>query len=650
MSRSRPGADRLVALAVGLIVLAGVLGIAAGTPTGSPTVEVTLPANDVVAGEVISIEVQVSNDAELSSASTTSPALNELVTTADGVRLELRSGGTPITVRTGERAVGSIPDGTTRMVPFEVAVDGDAEPGRYNLPFELTYSHVRSVSESNGAVDEQSVTVDGYLRVRIEERARLAVVNASTDVHVGGTGTATVTVENVGSAPAREARLALRSPNADLGFGGAAEASRFLGRVDPGERRTVGYTVAASENARPAEYTAEATGTFEDDLGRTVTTDPLPVGLAPREGRRFVVVSTESETTVGGSGAVTVRLRNAGAEPVTDVSVSLRSPTPALGVDGGLSASRYVERWESGEERALAFDVAANVTAAPRSHAFEGSIAFDTPQGVRSRVGSLTVPVRIQPELAFATGGVESDLRVGREGALRGTVRNRGNRTARNAVVLVESASPNVRFDESTHPIGDLEPGAGGNFTFDARVPASAEPGPRAFTLRVRYEDEAGDQRVSDGLDLREPIGPEPDTLELRPVNATVRVDSNNRLIVEATNTGEETLEDVEARLAVDPPFTSESPSSFVEELESGETTRIAFELTVSEDAVASTHGIAVNVTAETGSGETVRTGPTLLPVTVAEEPPGTGQVGTLVAGVVVVAVLLGAGYWWLRR
>jgi hypothetical protein len=34
----------------------------------------------------------------------------------------------------------------------------------------------------------------------------------------------------------------------------------------------------------------------------------------------------------------------------------------------------------------------------------------------------------------------------------------------------------------------------------------------------------------------------------------------------------------------------------------------------------------------------------------VAEEPPGTGQVGTLVAGVVVVAVLLGSGYWWLRR
>ena len=116
------------------------------------------------------------------------------------------------------------------------------------------------------------------------------------------------------------------------------------------------------------------------------------------------------------------------------------------------------------------------------------------------------------------------------------------------------------------------------------------------------------------------------------------------------TNVGDETLEDVEGRLTVGPPFTSEAPESFVASLGPGETANLSFELTVSEDAVASTHAVAVNLTAETGADETVRTGPTLLPVTVAEEPPGTGQTGTLAAGVVVVVVLLGVGYWWLRR
>lgn len=647
MRRPGTGVGHLAPLVVVLVVL---VGVAAGTPVGSTDVDVTLPANKLVPGEATTLQVQMSNDAELFVASTTNPELNELVTTASGIRLELRSGGVPISVRTGAQAVGSLPDGAVRAVPFEVIVDEDARPGRYSIPYTLTYSHARSVTESTGGVDERRVTTEGFLRVRIEERARLAVVNASTDVRVGGSGTASVTVENVGSAPARETRLTLRSQNADFAVGETGAAGRFLGTLDPGDRRTVTYAVSASETARPGAYAAEVVGTFEDDLGRTVTTDPLPVGLRPGVGRRFVVESTASDVAVGDSGTVTVRLRNAGTETVTDASVSLRSSTTALGVDGGLVATRYVRTWAPGEVRSLTFDVATNVTAAPRIYGLETVVAFDTPEGVRSQSAPLSVGVPVQPELTFALVNVTSDLRVGREGTLGGTITNRGNRTARDAVVVVESASPNVRFAEATYPVGDLEAGTSARVTFDARVPAAAEPGPRAFTVRVRYEDDEGDPAVSDGIDLRREVGPEPDLVDLRPVDATFRVDSSNRLVVEVTNVGDERLEDVEGRLTVDPPFTSEAPESFVGSLDPGETARFGFELTVSEDAVESTHAVAANVTAETADDERVASGPTLIPVRVVEEPPGTGQVGTLAAGVVVVVVVLVAGYWWLRR
>jgi hypothetical protein len=636
-----------VSLGVVLVVL---VGVAAGTPVGSPDVDVTIPSNKLLAGEETTLEVQVANDAELLAASTTDPTLNGLVTTADGVRLELRSGGTPISVRTGEQALGSLEDGATRTVGFEVSVDEDARPGRYSIPYSLTYTHVRSVSESTGAVDERRVTTEGFLRVRIEERARLAVVNASTDVRVGASGTASVTVENVGSAPARETRLRLRSPNGDLGVGAAGESSRFVGTLRPGERRTVAYVVTASETARPAPYTVEVVGTFEDGLGRTVTTDPLPVGLRPDVGRRFVVVATASDVTVADTGTVTVRLRNDGTETVTDASVSLRSSTAALGVDGGPVASRYVGTWGPGEVRSLTFDVVTNATAAPRTYALEGIVAYDTPEGVRSQSAPVAVGVPVRPELTFALTNVSADLRVGREGALRGTLTNRGDRPARNTVVVLESASPSVRFPESTYPVGDLGPGASAEFAFDARVPATADPGPRAVTVRVRYEDDDGDPGESDGLDLQPMVDPESDLVELRPVDATFRIDSDNRLVVEVTNVGDERLQDVEGRLDTGPPFTSEAPASYVATLDPGETARFGFELTVSEDAVPSTHAVAVNVTAETVDDEPVTSGRTLLPVTVIEDPPGTGQVGTLAAGVVVVVVLLGAGYWWLRR
>ena len=637
----------VVSIVVVLVLLGGV---AAATPVGIPDIDVTLPDQRVAPGEATTLEVQVSNDAELVTASTTNPTLNERVTTASGVTLEVWSRGGPVSVRTREVAVGGIPDGVVRTVGVEVAVDEDAEPGRYTLPFRVTYTHTRSISESNGVVDETTETFEGVLDVRVERRARLAVVNASTDVRVGGSGTASVTVENVGSATARDARLTLRSSNADLGFGGAPSASRVVGTLDPGERRTVSYAVSAGETARPGPYAVEAVGTFDDRLGRSVTTGPLAVELRPDVGGRFAVVSTESEAIVGGTGSVTVRVRNTGREALTDASLSLGSPTPALGVDGGPVASRYVGSWQAGEVRSLTFDVTATPTAAARSYALEGSVTFDTPEGVRSRSAPLTVAVPVDPELEFALDDVESTLRVGREGTLQGTVRNRGDRTAENAVVVVESASSSVQFTEPVRPVGDLEAGSSAAFEFDARVPRSADPGPRAFTVRVRYEDDAGRDHESDTLELDGTVGPEPELVDIEPVDATFRIDSDNRLVVRVTNVGGEPLEDLDARLTVGPPFTSEAPTAFVDELGPGASAELAFELTVSEDAVASTHAVAVNLTAETGADETVRSGPTLLPVTVAEEPPGTGQTGTLAAGVVVVVVLLGAGYWWLRR
>ena len=641
------GRGVLPALVVCLLVLAGV---AAGTPVGSPTVEVTLPDARVSPGEATTLELQVSNDAELSLASTTNPALNERVTTASGVTVRVRSGSSPLGVRTGEVTVGSLPDGAVRTVGVEVVIDEDAEPGRYRLPYRVEYTYTRSIAEANGVVEERTVTEERHVSVRVVEEARLAVVNVSTDVRVGGSGTASLTVENVGSATARDSRLALGSRNADVTFGGAADASRFVGTLDPGERRTVAYAVTVDGTARPGPYAVEAVGTFEDRNGRTVTTDPLPVAIRPGVGPRFVVVSVGGDPVVGGTGTVTVEVRNAGGEDLTDAAVSLRSGTPALSVDGGPVASRYVGSWPAGEVRSVGFDVAADTAAAARSYALEGAVAYDTPEGVRSRAGPLTVPVPVGPDLEFALESVESDLRVGREGTLRGTVRNRGDRTARNAVVVVESASPSVGFPESVQPVGDLEPGTEASFAFDARVPRSADPGSRAFTVRVRYEDDEGTQAASEGLSVGAEVGPEPELVDAEPVDAVFDIDSDNRLVVELTNTAEEPLRDVEARLTVGPPFTSEAPSSFVDGLGPGETARLAFGLTVSEDAVASTYAVAVTVTAETSSGETVTAGPTLLPVSVAEEPPGAGQVGTLAAGAVLVAVLLGAGYWWLRR
>jgi hypothetical protein len=105
----------------------------------------------------------------------------------------------------------------------------------------------------------------------------------------------------------------------------------------------------------------------------------------------------------------------------------------------------------------------------------------------------------------------------------------------------------------------------------------------------------------------------------------------------------------VSLRLVAGDPFESASPVAYVGRLGSGESTVAAFELTVVEDAVATTAPVTVVATADDPDGDTVAAGRYAVPVTVVAES-GASDVALLVGGVVTVLVVFAAGWWWLRR
>jgi hypothetical protein len=207
-----------------------------------------------------------------------------------------------------------------------------------------------------------------------------------------------------------------------------------------------------------------------------------------------------------------------------------------------------------------------------------------------------------------------------------------------------------VAFEERTFAAGRLDPGESVAFAFDAAVGPSAEPGPRPFNVTVRYRTAAGTRRTSDPLPGRQRVAPQRDWLLFRATNASLGIDTSNRLPVEVTNVGDQPLRDVSVALTPRPPLSSESPTAFVDRLDPGESTVVAFELTVSEDAVASTQGVGVNATAETLDDDPIRTDTRLLALQTVE-PGGPGSDAVVVGlGAVLVTVLFVAGWWWLRR
>lgn len=431
-----------------------------------------------------------------------------------------------------------------------------------------------------------------------------------------------------------------------------------LGNLPDGAVATVAVDVAVDTDATPGTYTLPVVirythdAAVDDDgsVDATSRTKRASVTLKVEDTARFEVTDVSTDLQPGSTGLVTVELVNVGAKPAQDARVSLTSTAAGLTFDGATSGSRYVGSWEAGETRQVTYVVTASETVRSQPYTFEVATVFTDADGEQVSTATDAVGVTPLSRIPFAVEDVRSDLAVGERGTLDASVVNNGQHPVYDAVVRIETTSQYVTFHESEYPVGTLQPGERAPVSFRVDVPNSAESGPRSFTVTVDYETADGSARTSETLRLSQSVGPAVERLTVEPVNATFAVDSSNRLAVRLTNVGDDPLTDLDARLLTEAPFTSDAPQSFVPTLAPGASTTVYFELTVSEDAVANTHAVVVNVTGDTAADDPFSSGPHSVAVSVVEPETGNSDVELLGVGTVVVLVVLGAGWWWLRR
>ncbi|MFB6107864.1 MAG: COG1361 S-layer family protein [Haloplanus sp.] len=542
----RPGARLVVALVVlslvGTSALAGPAVVAAqqtnGQVVGWPRLSVESATPALEPGTETSLALRVVNDPRLKNGGP--PQYEARVTTARGVSLTVDDGGVPFDVEEETVPVGDVPQGSTALDPLSVTVPDGTPPGTYRLPVTISYSGTRIADYDQFGVEYAEFTdrVRTHVTVRVRSRARFAVVDTDSATQVGEVGTVGVTLANVGSAPARNARVELVAPAADVRVGGTGAANASVvdvGSWPAGDRRTVNFTVVVDDDAESQPYALEAYVVYEDADGIARRSSALPVGVRPA------------------------------------------------------------------------------------------------------------------PKQTFAVTDLRSDLRVDRTGTVSGVVVNTGTTTVRNPALVFEAPTDDLRPNPPVVGLPDLAPGERANFSFDVTVPESAVENDQQVRLTVEYRTDRGRLRRSDPIERTVAVAPERDRFSVTPVDATFEIDTDNRLTVRIENADDVPLRDVQATIDVGPPFESDSAAAYAGSLAPGESAVVAFEVTVSDNAVAATAPVAVNVTAERPDGKTVRSGPYVVPVTVTESS-GPSDAALLVGGLVVVALILGAGWWWLGR
>ncbi|MDY6776016.1 MAG: COG1361 S-layer family protein [Halobacteria archaeon] len=527
---------------IALAVVAGVTtpvsvytASAADTVVGGPAIEVLAPHNTVSAGETTTLGLHLNNEGNIVQGG---PAEYESrVTTARGVTVELRSRNAPVEIKTSKTPVGSVSEGSHGPYSFEVVVDDDAEPGRYRLPVEVEYRFTRAVEYSDVASPDYtdfSRDLTKYVTLVVEPSAEFEVTRVESDVEVGGAGSLTVGIKNVGSETANASTVRLTSRNTEVRVGDVSSAStsvsastptltptltsttKFTGDWEPGETRRLRQTVSVADNVVATNYSLNAVVRYTDSDGQNFTSDRLELGLQPLRETAFEISDVTTSLRVGEEGFLEATVENTGARVARDAVVVLRQTSvPLVGYNSTSS-----EAYASHRDVSLSSTPTASVTqyplgdlrpntsqsfrlrldvpehAAPGRHRFRVGVEYTDRLGNVETSDSHEASAEVLPDTDdFVIESEDTTVEVGEETSVNATITNLRNSTFTDVTASLTVEEP-FSTDDTNSYVAALDPGDKSSLRYHLDVSDDAVAGDKYVTVRLGYDDPKGDRRT----------------------------------------------------------------------------------------------------------------------------------------------------------
>ena len=393
-------------------------------------------------------------------------------------------------------------------------------------------------------------------------------------------------------------------------------------------------------------YTAQQSGGVTYDRTETVTKE---VDVDISDDARFEIVNATTDAQIGDRGILEAEIENVGADTASDASVILESTSGGLAFGERARDAARIDELAPGETATVRYDVGFASGAPVREYALDGTVTFETSEGLQRADESLSAGVVPSGEQTFTIGDIDSDLYVGEEGAVVGTVTNDGPTTARNVVIQYTDQSPNVIPIERSVAVGTLAPGESGEFRLPVEIGGEAKAIDRTADIAVQYRNAEGEKRAYQDVELLFDVQPDRDQILVEVDDREIEAGEGVALEVTVTNNLDETVSDVEARLFADDPLDSSDDEGFVSELDPGESVTMTFDLEASGSGTAKTYPISFDFRYDDADGNSQLSDTTRVPITVVESEGGF-PVGIVVVVVLALVALVGAGVYFTQR
>ncbi len=503
----------------------------------------------------------------------------------------------------------------------------------------------------------------------VRGRPDLSVMLPDSTVTPGRTNELTLQVANdgtlnFGSAENRQIVTTARNVRVEADAGGTpmtVETGQMgIGSVTEDQPREFSVAVDVPDDIEPGTYDLDVElrysyrsfqggapiGSSANERTRVITEE---VEIEVKDRARFAVVGVDADAQIGDSGTLAVDVENTGSEPAYRADIGLTSTASGLTFGGADSSTARLGELAPGETSTVTYDVTIAPDSPVREYAINADVRFEDPEGISRTDEDLSFGVFPQAEQEFTIDDVSSDLRVGEDGDLVGTVTNDGPATARNVVVRYADDSPNVIPIEDSVAVGTLEAGESVEFRLPLEISGEAEAIGRVAGLTVRYRNADDELRRYDDVEAVYTVGAERDDFLVEVDDREVETGSTQTINVTVTNNLDETVSDVEARLFADSPLDSENDEGFTESLEPGESTTMTFTLSADGGATAKTYPVSFDFRYDDADGNSQLSDTSRVAITLVESEGGF-PLFSVFGLLVTVAVAGGAVYYTQRE
>ena len=405
--------------------------------------------------------------------------------------------------------------------------------------------------------------------------------------------------------------------------------SQMLGTVGQREPSFVPLTVEIDDDAEPGSYEIPIDFEYEyvrvaisDDYGgelrdfqvlRKEDTESESIEIRIEETVELEVLDVRGEgLRAGDDGLLTATVMNDGHETAKNARLNFVSSEQFTARDASKSVGDLAPDGSATAE----FRVSVAESHVGGDSPVEVSLEYEDENDVTKQTAPETGRVGVDGDVDFSVEAEAEEMYVDSVGTVHTTVTNTGETTVEDARFVLRENPPFQPVSRRSS-IGTLAPGESAVASF--RVEVSDRSVAQSYPIEghVEYQDSYDETRTSSSVTDSVEVGSERDIGVTG--SPTVSAGATETVEFEIENTGGGTMYDAVARINVDSPFSTSDDTTYVGDLEPGESATVSYRVSADSGAAAKEYSVDMVAKYDNAFGDKVVTEVRKAPVEVEE-------------------------------